>query len=174
MKGTELPGYKDFTVLLSSLLWEVDPHYKKLCGQGARFPNEMQSLLGYNVPKSHDHPVKEMNIQSLNSKVTRLILQLERKYMMLSHMKPLTELVYKVCESVTSYSKYLDQQKNRNATNRLRGDVPETSSSPLEDFCVRKLKQVFSPDTNSLCGLKFVLQEKDVFVPVNVNDHLSV
>ena len=169
-----MPDYEDFTILLSSLLWDVDPHYKKVCGRGARFPNEMQSLLGYNLPKDHDHPVKDLDIQKLNSKVTRLILQLERKYMMLSHMKPLAELVYKVCESISSYSKYLDQQKIRNAANRLKDDVPESSNSPLEDFCVRKLKQVFSTENNSLCGLKLVLQDKNVFVPVNVNDHVSV
>ena len=58
VKGTELPDYEDFTRLLSSLLWEVDPHYKKLCERGGRFPNEMQSFLGYNVPKEHSHPVK--------------------------------------------------------------------------------------------------------------------
>lgn len=174
VKGTELPDYEDFTILLSSLLWDVDPHYKKLCERGARFPNEMQSLLGYNTPKGHDHPVKPLDIQKLNSKVTRLILQLERKYMMLSHMKPLAELVYKVCESISSYSKYLDRQKIRNAANRLRDDVPDSFNSPLDDFCVRKLKQVFSTENNSLCGLKLVLQDKDVFVPINMNDHVPV
>ena len=110
--ATSLQDFEDFLLLFSALLWELDPHYKNICDRaGGRFPKEIESLPGFNDPKKHNHKVKPIKIDSLNAKVTQLIVKLERKYMSSSHMKPLNDLVSSVCRSVSLYSKYLDEKK---------------------------------------------------------------
>ena len=80
VRGSSLADFEELLDLFSSLLWEIGPHYDKICNHGGgRFPKDIERLLGFNDPKKHKHPVKSINIESLKAKVIHLIIKLERK-----------------------------------------------------------------------------------------------
>ena len=66
-----------------------------------------------------------------------------------------------------SNSKYLDEKKKVTAENSSKMEVEDNST--LQDFSVKRLKKVIDKHyITHLRKLKSILQEKDVYVPVNV------
>ena len=54
VRGSSLADFEELLALFSSLLWEIDPHYDKICNHGGgRFSKDIDRLLGFNDPKKH-------------------------------------------------------------------------------------------------------------------------
>ena len=173
--GSSLADYEELLALFSSLRWEIDPHYDKICNHGGgRFPRDIERLLGFNDPKKHNHPVKSINIiESLKAKVIHLIIKLARKYMTQQQMRPFRELVSAVCDGVSTYSSYLENQRSRVQENNQRKEEEEVSS--ISDFSVTKLKQVSDkPYFPQLEKIRRLLAEANVYMPINVNENVNV
>ena len=114
-RPTSLDDFTKCLQLFSELLWEVDPHYEKIKTCVGRFPAIVveKNLMGFNEPKRHRHTVKPMDISSLISKVTKLTIYLERKYMFSSHMKLIVDIISSVCKCICKYNDYLQVQRIR-------------------------------------------------------------
>ena len=89
-----------------------------------------------------------------------------------SHMKPFVDIISSVCESVCGYGEYLEVQRGRVSINHENEDRDDSSS--LDDFSVRKIKQINDSNLSFLSKLKDRLLKRDVYVPVNVNENVVV
>ena len=175
VRGSTVEDFRDFLLLFASLFWEVDPHSAKICNHGGgRFPNEIETLLGFNVPKTHKHAVKSIKIESLKSKVSLLVIKLERKYTSHRHMKAFGDLVSAVCDRVSKYASYLENQKAKVYENSHRLYDRNEEDSFIEDFSVTKLKQVTGRSYFSQLGaVKNLVDAADVYAPININENVS-
>ena len=128
IRPTSLGDFTKRSQLFSELLWEVDPHYEKIKARVSRFTAIVEkNLLGFNEPRTHGHTVKQIYISFLISKVTKLTIYSERKYMFSSHMKPLVGSISSVCKCICNYNDYLQVQRIRASKNRENEEITESS-----------------------------------------------
>ena len=127
--------YEQFLNELSSILWEIDPHYAKLKSRGKSFPRIVKTkFLNFNQPEKHKHKAKPLSSQTMKLRVETFQKYLERKYMMPGHMKGLHDLVSAIFKSLYECTKSLDAQNNRTKYNHENETLPQ-----LLDYFVHEI-----------------------------------
>ena len=69
--------------------------------------------MNFNKPSEHRHKAKPINSTNAHIKMNDLLEYLDRSYFSKPHMNLLKEHVYAVCEAVSKYLEYLDNQVTR-------------------------------------------------------------
>ena len=87
-------------------------------------------------------------------------------------MKPFSDYVSAVCHGVTMYFEYLERQKALFSENSRRFDNKDLV---FDGFLPKKLSKVIdNPYLINLSKLKSIMQEKDAYVTVNINESVNV
>ena len=86
-------------------------------------------------------------------------------------MKPLENIISSVCKRICKYE-YLETKRVSNAKQCDK----EAEDTTLEDFTVRKIQQLhdFKSYMNHLSTMKSLLQDADMYVPINVTDNVNL
>ena len=116
MLGTALDNCTtNFSFAFTNLLWYIDPHYNKLKSRSrCTFPEvTVKNFMNFNNPSEHRHNAKPINSSDARIKVNNLLEYLDRLYFSKPHMNLLKEHLYTVCEAVSKYLEYLDDQLTR-------------------------------------------------------------
>ena len=107
--------FDKFIELFSSVVWEIDPQYKKFPSRCITLPKVIiGTLFNFNNPKAHKHKVKNIDSKELNAKIRRLEDFSERQYMTSPHMAVFRSLIQEFCKQVQAYRDYLHDQTGRN------------------------------------------------------------
>ena len=154
---------------LSSVLWEIDPHYHKLQARGKNFPNiVVKRLLNFNKPSQHGHKVKPLSSGMLKIAVDILSVYVDRKYMEHSHMTRLKEIITQVCDSIDGYIKILDEQNER--TKKAHVAAPDEYLVKQLKFCRHPMESF----ENKFISLKNKLDCTDFYEPVEINSLIDI
>ena len=70
--GGSLTDYVKHVEKLSTLLWEVDPHYSAIKYRGKTFCTDAEKFMNFNDPKSHGHKLKTFSVPSVKPKIDSL------------------------------------------------------------------------------------------------------
>ena len=73
--------------------------------------------MNFTKPSEHGHKAMPINSSEAHIKVNNLSEYLDRSYFSKPHMNLLKEHVYALCEAVTKYLEYLDNQVIKNLLN---------------------------------------------------------
>ena len=89
-------------------------------------------------------------------------------------MKAFSDLVSAVCDRVSKYASYLENQKAKVYDNSHRLDDRNEEDSFIEDFSVTKLQQVTGRSYFSQLGaVKNLVDAADVYAPININENVG-
>ena len=168
VQGVYLTEYVDAIQTFSDILWEIDLHYQKLVTRRYLFPDAIvDNFLGFNDSKLHGHAVKPFNKNSLSLKITKLLTLSDRRFMRQQHMKPFVDMINQVCNSISKYIDYLDEQSIRTSESR-NGEKSHGTEESIESYTVTKIK-MFCATCDQLAKfkkLRDVLIGNDVYVPI--------
>ena len=166
--------FERFIELFSSVVWEIDPHYKKFQSRCIILPKVIiDTLFNFNNPKAHKHKVKNIDSKELSNKIRKLEDFSARQYMTSPHMAGFRSLIEEFCEQVQAYLDYLHNQTGRNKRVRSSQGPSETT---IDEFSSTQIKMEISDDEsaiNTFRMLKDALFEASVYSPLEISDHIE-
>ena len=172
---TESHG-RNFVVLLTDVLWNLDGHHSTFKSRGCAIPHLFNEFIGYNCPEKYKR--KKRGPDSLSRSVllvhsNALLEVIQQPWLQARKWKGILEALASLAESLNKYSVYLSKKNAEVIENHKSLSPVREAAASVESLIVISKSSLIKP---SIAARHSLLQSKlfstEEYTPICLTDYL--